>query len=177
MQLSGSSFLHQGLNPHPGQWKHRVLTTGLPGNSLHNRNFKKPISKDSRVSLEKIESNTVSIKRGEKERSQCPLPPQTLPLEITNSNSLSTAFSLLSLPWWTPTHLSVLSVNVTSSEKPSLTTLHSSRAGWARGVSSAVLLSLQVYLCTDLFNIYFLHWTASSTWVGIWSLSCSQLGT
>ena len=29
----GSSFSNQGLNPSSLQWKHRVLTTGLPGNS------------------------------------------------------------------------------------------------------------------------------------------------
>ena len=29
----GSQFSHQGLNPHPLQWKCGVLTTGLPGKS------------------------------------------------------------------------------------------------------------------------------------------------
>ena len=33
MQLAGSQFLDQGSNPGPQQWKHRVLTTGPPGNS------------------------------------------------------------------------------------------------------------------------------------------------
>ena len=33
--LAGSyQFLNQGLNPSPQQWKHEVLTTGWPGNSL-----------------------------------------------------------------------------------------------------------------------------------------------
>ena len=30
---AGSQFPHQGLNPYPLQWKHGVLTTGLPGKS------------------------------------------------------------------------------------------------------------------------------------------------
>lgn len=29
----GSQFPDKGLNPHPWQWKCRILTTGLPGNS------------------------------------------------------------------------------------------------------------------------------------------------
>ena len=33
MQLSGSQFPDQGLNPSPQEWKCWVLTTGLPGNS------------------------------------------------------------------------------------------------------------------------------------------------
>ena len=32
-QLAGSYFPDQGLNPGPQLWKHRVLTTGQPGNS------------------------------------------------------------------------------------------------------------------------------------------------
>ena len=31
--LAGSKFFDQGLSPHPWQRKHRVLTTGPPGNS------------------------------------------------------------------------------------------------------------------------------------------------
>ena len=31
---AGSQFPDQGLNLHPMQWKHRVLTTRLPGKSL-----------------------------------------------------------------------------------------------------------------------------------------------
>ena len=31
-QLVGSQLPDQGLNPHPQQWKRRVLTTGSPGN-------------------------------------------------------------------------------------------------------------------------------------------------
>ena len=34
MQLAGSQFPSQDLNLGPRQWKHRVLTTGLPGKSL-----------------------------------------------------------------------------------------------------------------------------------------------
>ena len=34
--LAGSSFPDQGSNPHPLQWKLRVLTTGLPGKSQEN---------------------------------------------------------------------------------------------------------------------------------------------
>ena len=33
--LPGSWFPHQGLNPHPRQWKTRVLITGPQGNSLN----------------------------------------------------------------------------------------------------------------------------------------------
>ena len=33
VRLVGSWFPDQGSNPCPPQWKHRVLTTGLPGNS------------------------------------------------------------------------------------------------------------------------------------------------
>ena len=33
-RIAGSQFPSRGLNPCPLQWKHRVLTTGLPGNSL-----------------------------------------------------------------------------------------------------------------------------------------------
>ena len=32
-QHAGSYFLDQRLNPHPPQWKHGVLTIGLPGKS------------------------------------------------------------------------------------------------------------------------------------------------
>ena len=34
-RLLGSWLTQQGSNLNPRQWKHRVLTTGLPGNSLH----------------------------------------------------------------------------------------------------------------------------------------------
>ena len=34
VQHMGSYFPNQGLNPHTLQWKHRVLPTGQPGNSL-----------------------------------------------------------------------------------------------------------------------------------------------
>ena len=33
--LVGSKFPDQGSNPGPRHWKHRVLTTGPPGNSRH----------------------------------------------------------------------------------------------------------------------------------------------
>ena len=33
-QCVGSRFPHQGLNLHPLQWKHGVLTAGPPGKSL-----------------------------------------------------------------------------------------------------------------------------------------------
>ena len=39
MQLAGSQFPDQGLNPSPQQWKCRVLTTGLPGNSQVAKSF------------------------------------------------------------------------------------------------------------------------------------------
>ena len=34
MWHAGSLVLYQGLNPYPLQWKHRVLTIGLPGKTL-----------------------------------------------------------------------------------------------------------------------------------------------
>ena len=39
--VCGSQFPNQGLNPGPQQWKHQVLTTGLPGNSLSSRFLQK----------------------------------------------------------------------------------------------------------------------------------------
>ena len=35
LQLVGSWFLNQASNPGPWQWKHRILATGSPGNSLN----------------------------------------------------------------------------------------------------------------------------------------------
>ena len=34
IRLAGSQFPDRGLNPRPWQWKLRILTTRLPGNSL-----------------------------------------------------------------------------------------------------------------------------------------------
>ena len=86
--------------------------------------MKTQFQKNNRISLEKVKA-TVSPKRGKKERQM--FPPQTLSLAITNDNGLGTAFCLVhSAP--TAVANSYLPFgsqnNVTSSKKPSLTTLH-----------------------------------------------------
>ena len=45
-----SWFPDQGLNPRPLQWKHRVLTTRLPGESQNNKILKRKSKEDKRGS-------------------------------------------------------------------------------------------------------------------------------
>ena len=46
MWLAGSQFPDQGMNPHPWQWEHRVLTTEPPENSL-DRSFERDIERST----------------------------------------------------------------------------------------------------------------------------------
>ena len=42
VSLAGSLFPYKGSNPHPLQWKHKVLTTGPPGKSQNSHLLKYP---------------------------------------------------------------------------------------------------------------------------------------
>ena len=54
--LVGSWFPDQGLNPGPQQWKHRVLTTGPPGNSLKDLYNLAPTCLSNTIILNKLYS-------------------------------------------------------------------------------------------------------------------------
>ena len=52
-RFAGSWFKDQGSNPGPWQWKHEILTTGPPGNSLFGSilNFIMCIKKEEKTEI------------------------------------------------------------------------------------------------------------------------------
>ena len=67
-QFAGSWFTDQGSNPGPWQWKHEILTTGPPGNSLFGSilNFIMCIKKEEKTEITTVLE--IGGERGEKEQ-------------------------------------------------------------------------------------------------------------
>lgn len=66
--FAGSWFTDQGCNPGPWQWKHEILTTGPPGNSLFGSilNFIMCIKKEEKTEITTVLE--IGGERGEKEQ-------------------------------------------------------------------------------------------------------------